>query len=116
MQTNPHEKGTGAFILQRVTGAINIGLVGFLIWLVVSLSGADRAQMAATFANPLVSILAIVLFAIAFIHMRNGMNEVIEDYVHEPRNHSLAKAANTIFTVIVGIVALVSVLVLAFGG
>jgi|TARA_A100001391_G_scaffold176127_1_gene139138 succinate dehydrogenase / fumarate reductase membrane anchor subunit len=116
MQTNPKEKGTGAFILQRVTGAINIVLVGFLIWLVVSLSGADRAQMAATFSNPLFAILAIVLFAVAFIHMRNGMNEVIEDYIHEPRNHSLAKAANTIFTVVIGIVALVSVLVLAFGG
>lgn len=116
MQTNPREKGTGAFLLQRVTGAINIVLVGFLIWLVVSLAGAERAEMAATFANPLVAILAIVLFAVAFVHMRNGMNEVIEDYVHDPRNHALAKAANTVFTVVIGVVALVSVLVLAFGG
>lgn len=116
MQTNPREKGTGAFILQRVTGAINIVLVGFLIWLVVSLAGADRTEMTAIFSNPLVSIPAVVLFAIAFIHMRNGMNEVIEDYIHEPRNHSLAKAANTIFTVLVGVVALGAVLVLAFGG
>ncbi|MAN77955.1 succinate dehydrogenase, hydrophobic membrane anchor protein [Pelagibacterium flavum] len=116
MSTHSGEKGTGTFIRQRVTGAINIVFVGFLIWLVVSLSGADRAQMAATFSNPIVSILALVLIGSALIHMRIGMYEIIEDYVHEPRNHSLAKAANTIFTVIIGIIAAVSVLVLAFGG
>ena len=116
MHTNPREKGTGTFIFQRVTGLINIAMMVFFAWLVLSLSGADRAQMAATFANPIVAILAIVLFGSAFLHMRNGMNEVIEDYVHDPRNHMLAKTANTLFTVIVGAIALVSVLVLAFGG
>jgi succinate dehydrogenase / fumarate reductase membrane anchor subunit len=116
MSTHSDEKGTGTFIRQRVTGAINIAFVGFLIWLVVSLSGADRAQMAATFSNPIVSILALVLIGSALIHMRIGMYEIIEDYIHEPRSHSLAKAANTIFTVIIGVIAVVSVIVLAFGG
>lgn len=116
MKTHPAEKGTATFIRQRITGAINIVLVGFLIWLVVNLAGADREQMAATFANPFVSILALVLIGAALIHMRIGMYEIIEDYVHEPKLHALAKTANTVFTVIIGVIAFVSVLVLAFGG
>lgn len=116
MKTHPGEKGTGTFIRQRVTGALNIVFVGFLIWLVVSLAGADRAQMAATFAHPIVAILALVLIGSALVHMRIGMYEIIEDYVHEPKLHGLAKTANTTFTVIIGAIALVSVLVLAFGG
>lgn len=116
MKTHSGEKGTGTFIRQRVTGVLNIVLVGFLIWLVVSLADADRAQMAATFANPFVSILALVLIGAALIHMRIGMHEIILDYVHEPRLLALSTLLNTLFTVIIGALAAVSVLVLAFGG
>lgn len=116
MKTHPAEKGTGTFIRQRVTGIVNVAFVGFLIWLVVSLAGADRAQMVATFSNPIVSILALVLIGSALVHMRIGMYEIIEDYVHDPKLHGLAKTANTTFTVVIGVIAFVSVLVLAFGG
>lgn len=109
-------KGTATFIRQRVTGALNIPLIGFFVWLIVSLQGADRAQMVATFSNPVVWLLMLALLGSALVHMRIGMNEIIEDYVHTPALHTLAKLANTIFTVAVGAIAAVSVLVLAFGG
>lgn len=110
------KKGTGTFIQQRVTGALNILVIGFLIWLVVSLAGADRVQMTATFSNPFVAILTLVLFASVLVHMRIGMGEVIEDYVHDPRLYKLAMGLNTAFAVIVGAIGVLSVLVLAFGG
>jgi len=111
-----HEKGTGTFIRQRLTAIANIPLILFFVWLVVTLAGADRAQMAATLSNPFVAILLLALLVSALVHMRIGMGEVIEDYVHEPRLHSLAMTLNTLFTVAVGLAAAVSVLVLAFGG
>lgn len=116
MSTHSGEKGTGTFIRQRVTGLINIPLIGFFIWLVVSLAGKGRAEMAATFANPFIAFLTLALLASALIHMRIGMGEIIEDYVHDPKLHALSKALNTVFTVAVGAVGAVSVLVLAFGG
>ncbi|WP_196260190.1 succinate dehydrogenase, hydrophobic membrane anchor protein [Pelagibacterium limicola] len=109
-------KGTATFIRQRITGALNIPLIGFFIWLIVSLQGANRAQMVATFSNPIVYILALVLIGSALTHMRIGMNEIIEDYVHAPALHNLAKLANTVFTIAIGAVAVIAVLVLAFGG
>ncbi len=116
MKTHPGEKGTGTFIRQRVTAAVNIVFVGFFIWLVVSFAGADREAMAAAFSNPLIAIPALILIASPLIHMRIGMGEVIEDYVHDPKLYRLAMTLNTLFTVIIGAIALVSVLVLAFGG
>lgn len=116
MSSRSHDKGTGTFIRQRVTGFLNIFLVGFFVWLVVSLAGADRAQMVTTFAHPLVYIITLVLLGSVLTHMRIGMGEIIDDYVHTPRLHNLAKAANTGFVLIVGAIGVVSVLVLAFGG
>lgn len=115
MKTHPGEKGTGTFIRQRLTGALNIVFVGFFIWLVVSLAGADRVQFVAAF-NPLVAVIALVLVGSALLHMHIGMYEIIEDYVHEPRLHALAKLANTVFVVTIGVIAALSVIVLAFGG
>ncbi len=111
-----HDRGTGTFIRQRLTAILNIFFVGFLIWLVMSLHGADRAHMAATFSNPVVLVLAVVLIGSVLTHMRIGMGEIIEDYVHTPALYRLAMLANTVFTLAVAAIAAVSVLVLAFGG
>lgn len=110
------DKGTGTFIRQRVTGVINIVFVGFLIWLVVNFAGAERAQIAATLSNPFIAILALALIASPLIHMRIGMGEVIDDYVHDPKLYRLAMALNTAFVVIIAAIAAISVIVLAFGG
>src|SRR5690554_6794619 len=98
-------KGTATFIRQRITGALNIPLIGFFVWRIVALQGADRAQMTATFSNPVVWLLMLALLGSALVHMCIGMNEIIEDYAHAPALHNLAKLANPIFTVTVGALA-----------
>ncbi|WP_127144063.1 succinate dehydrogenase, hydrophobic membrane anchor protein [Pelagibacterium montanilacus] len=111
-----HHRGTGIFIQQRVTALTNIVVIGFLVWLVATLYQADRATIAATFSNPIVAILTLALLGSVLFHMRIGMGEIIEDYVHEPRLNSLALALNTVFVLMLGVVGAFSVLVLAFGG
>lgn len=111
-----HDRGTGTFIRQRLTAITNIPLILFFIWLVVNLAGASRAEMAETFSNPFIAILTLLLLVSVLVHMRIGMGEIIEDYVHAPRLHSLAMALNTLFTVVVGLAAATAVFVLAFGG
>ena len=111
-----HSKGTGTFMVQRLTALANIPLIGFFIWLVVSLAGADRARMVEVISHPLVAILTVVLLVSALVHMRIGMGEIIEDYVHEKRLKSLSMLLNTVFVAAVGVVGIISVFVLAFGG
>jgi succinate dehydrogenase / fumarate reductase membrane anchor subunit len=108
-------QATRSFKWQRITGAINILGLAFLIWLVVSLAGADRAAFVATIANPLVAIATALMIVIALIHMRIGMTEVIEDYVHGPANR-LALLLNDIFTLAVAVLALGSLIKLVFWG
>jgi succinate dehydrogenase / fumarate reductase membrane anchor subunit len=107
---------TGSFKWQRITAAINVlGLV-FLVWLVVNLAGADRAAFVATLANPFVALAAAMMILSATIHMRIGMREIIEDYVHDPRLSRLSFGVNDIFTLGVAVVALGSLIKIVFWG
>ena len=105
-----------AFKWQRITGAINIAGLAFLIWLVVSLAGADRAQFVSTIANPFVAIATALMIIVVLIHMRIGMREVIEDYVHTKINKVAALTGSSFLHAIVGAASVFAVLKIAFQG
>ncbi len=106
---------------QRVTGALNVLFTLFFVWFVVRLAGADRAEMISVVHNPFVAIILALLIVNVCIHMRIGMREVIEDYVHGETVNRLSRLANTAFAVLVAVLALASIakiviLGLAHGG
>ena len=107
---------TRRFIVQRLTGALNVLFLGFLVWLVVNVAGADRAQFVATIANPLVALILALLIVNVCLHMRIGMREVIEDYVHDPRLGRLALGVNDTFAILIALAALVSLIKIVFWG
>lgn len=75
-------RGTGKFIAQRGTAVIMLPL---LVWFVIGLvahAGADRAAMQAWLTQPVNGILMAGLVILGAMHMRIGMNEIIEDYIH----------------------------------
>ena len=74
--------GTEHFIVQRVTAAANVLLIAFLVYAALSLVGASRAEVKEFFSQPWAAILGILLAISASIHMRIGMQVIIEDYVH----------------------------------
>ena len=94
--------GTETFWRQRLTAVANVPLVIFLIWFVV--------------ANPVVAVLMLALIWSAVIHMRIGLREIIEDYLH----HKLCKTASlmlaTFFAALVGIASTLAILKISFGG
>ena len=81
----------------------------------VGLASADRAEMVGVVHNPIVAIVLCLLIINVCIHMRIGMNEVIEDYL-EGDIHHLAKRANAVFAVLVAVVTVLSVAKIAFWG
>ncbi|HHY49510.1 MAG TPA: succinate dehydrogenase, hydrophobic membrane anchor protein [Alphaproteobacteria bacterium] len=109
-------RATGAFKWQRITGALNVLFLAFLVWLVVNVAGAERAAFVATLANPLVALLLGLLLINVCAHMRIGMREIIEDYVHDPRLHRLALGVNDIFVLLVGLVGLAALSKIVFWG
>ena len=74
--------GTETFWRQRVTAVANIPLVIFLILTIVTHIGADYSAVRTYIAQPVVAILLLALVINAAIHMRIGLKEIIEDYVH----------------------------------
>jgi len=76
------KSGTEHFWWQRVTAIVLVLLVPWLVWLLVSLAGADLDTARAVIAKPWNAIL-LAIFAVAmFWHAKLGIQVVIEDYVH----------------------------------
>ena len=108
-------EGTDHFWKQRLTAVSNLILVCILIWLLVKLAGADYATVKKTLARPQNAIALLLLVLSGVIHMRLGMQTIIEDYVHSEGRKVLALMLNSFFTILVGLTAIFAVLKLSFG-
>ncbi len=110
-----HE-GPNHFLRQRLTAAANLILIPFAVGLIATLAGADLGTVKATLANPLIAIALIVLILSTAVHMRIGMQVIIEDYVHDEGAKMLLLLGNTFFSGAVAAIAIYAVLKLSFGG
>ena len=106
---------TRHFILQRVTGALNILFTLFIVWFVVSLAGRAPSEMIELVRSPFVAGALALLVINVSMHMRNGMRDVIEDYF-EKGEHGGAMLANNAFVAFFLVVALGAIAKLVFWG
>jgi succinate dehydrogenase / fumarate reductase membrane anchor subunit len=110
------KEGADHFWLQRMTGAANLLLAAFVIGLAINLVGADHATVARTLAHPLIALSLILFLVSAAIHMRIGMQVIIEDYVHGEGTKIVLLMLNTFFAIAVAAAGAFSILKLSFGG
>jgi succinate dehydrogenase membrane anchor subunit len=75
-------RGTETFWRQRLTAIANVPLALFVVLSIANHIGAGYDEMRAYFARPLVAILMLSFVISAAIHMRIGLGEIVEDYVH----------------------------------
>jgi succinate dehydrogenase / fumarate reductase membrane anchor subunit len=109
------KEGTEHFWRQRVTALANVPLMLFLVYVVVNLFGADHATAAAFLKSPLVAILLLATVISGLVHMRLGMQVIIEDYLPEEGTKVLALIANTFFTGVIGIACVWAIAKVSFG-
>jgi succinate dehydrogenase / fumarate reductase membrane anchor subunit len=109
------KEGADHFWKQRVTAVANVFLGLFFVWLVASLAGADYQTVRSTLHHPLIAIALGALVISGTIHMRLGMQTIIEDYVHAEGAKIVMLMLNTFFAVGIALASLFAILKLSFG-
>jgi len=108
-------RGTENFWLQRLTAVANVPLVIFLIVSIVSHIGADYGTVRAYLAQPLVALAMLALVISAAMHMRIGLKEIIEDYVHDDGLKIAALLLATFFAVGIGLACTLALVKISLG-
>ena len=108
--------GVGHFITQRVSAValVPLGLWALYSGLTISRLGFDGAL--AWLHSPLNAILAILLAVAATVHMRIGMQEIVEDYIHKSSTKRVLLILNYFVCVLAVATAVFSILKIALIG
>ncbi len=107
------QSGVHHWVAERVT---SIALVPLTIWFIVSLLGllgAPQSGVAHWVGSPINAALLLALVVLTFHHMQLGLQVVLEDYVHDRKLLSGLVLLNKGAALILGLIAIVSVLKLA---
>ena len=109
------KEGADHFWKQRITGLANIPLTLFLVVTIIALAGKDHGSVTDWLGSPLVAIAMMALILSGAIHMRLGMQVIIEDYVHGEGAKIVFLMANTFFSILVGLASMFAIIKLGLG-
>lgn len=110
------KEGTGHFVRQRLTAFANVPLILAFVCILVSVQGEDHASVVATLSSPIVAVIMLAVVLSAVVHMRIGMQVIIEDYVHGEGLKLICLAFNSLFAASIGLLSAFALLKIAFGG
>ena len=106
--------GTDHFWRQRLTAVANVPLTLAFVVIVVALLGSSHAAVTRILGSPFVAVVMLLFITSVCIHMRIGMQVIIEDYVHDETRKLVLLMANTFFCTAVALSAGFAILMLSF--
>lgn len=107
-------EGTGHFWKQRLSGVSNLFLITAFVVMLIAFHDDSYAEIRLAFGNPLVALVMALTVVSATIHMRLGMQTIIEDYVHGELRVPL-QILNTFFAILVAAASVFAVVKLTLG-
>ncbi|MDC0095739.1 succinate dehydrogenase, hydrophobic membrane anchor protein [Amylibacter sp.] len=109
------KSGADHWFGERLKSVALIPLTIIFVLIVAPLIGKDHATVVASFQNPFVSISLILFFLVTFKHLEEGLQVVIEDYVHS-KGSLLLIIFNKLFCWTFGLAAVFAILKITFAG
>jgi len=110
----PAHSGTEHFWLQRLTAVANVPLMIAFVFILIALLRRNHAAVVQILGSPLIAVILLLCIVSVTVHMRIGMQVIIEDYVHDQGTKLVLLMANTFFAVAVGLASVFALLMLSF--
>jgi succinate dehydrogenase / fumarate reductase, membrane anchor subunit len=111
----PARTGTEEFWLQRMTAIAGIPLTLAGLFLVISLTGRSYPAVKQILGSPLVAVLMILFVLSSVVHMKIGVQVVIEDYIYDKNQKFTLLILNTFFAWAIGLACVFAILKISFG-
>lgn len=108
------KEGTGHWWSQRVTSIALVPLTILFLPPFVRALGAEYETVRGIYANPFNAIVAILFIGATFLHLQQGLQVIIEDYLHGKTIRTASLLANTLLTWALGLAGVFAVLKIAF--
>ena len=110
------KEGAHHWFGERLKAVALIPLTIAFISIIAPLIGADHATVVASIQRPLAAIALILFFGVTFKHLEEGLQVVIEDYIHG-KGAALALIVLTkLFCWAFGLAAIFAIAKIAFAG
>jgi succinate dehydrogenase / fumarate reductase membrane anchor subunit len=110
------KSGTEHFWRVRTTSVALVPLMLFYIVFLIMYAGKPYADVVGALANPFVATINVLTILASIVHMRLGMEEIIQDYIHSEVTKIVLMILNASFALGIGGLCLVAALKIAFAG
>jgi succinate dehydrogenase / fumarate reductase membrane anchor subunit len=111
----PAGSGTSDFWQQRITAVAMTLLILPVLVVIIMLLGRNQAGAAQILGSPLIALTMILFIIASALHMKIGMQVVIEDYVQNEKLKLVTVMANNFFSLAVALAAIFAIFKLSSG-
>ena len=109
------KSGTSDFFRQRLTAIGLVLLIVPMVIIIMMMLGRNHAATAQILGSPIIAIIMILFVIASVMHMKIGMQVILEDYVSNEKLKLAAIVANNFFSLAVGLASIYAILKLSSG-
>lgn len=106
--------GAEHWMIERVTSLALIPLVIWLVFSIISLTGADYETFTLWLLRPVNAIMMLLFIMVSFYHAALGCQVIMDDYIHHEGLKMISVIIMKLAFVALGVACIFSVLKIAF--